>query len=79
MKCLQCLAPAVENGEKAGTVTLRVCADGHRTGQATPSMIARSEKYHKAIAKAAKDGIFDYTSKAAESEESDFAELAVGE
>lgn len=38
MKCLQCNLDATENGETYGKLKIRVCADGHRTAEATAAM-----------------------------------------
>lgn len=80
MNCLQCNKPAVESGESVGKVKLRLCVDGHRTGEATAAMVAKSEKYRKAIAKAAKSGVFDYTAKTEDGDaQQSYHDLAIGE
>lgn len=61
MKCLQCGNDATETGETAGSIEIRECGEGHRTGQATAAMIKRSNADKRAALKAMKSGTVEYT------------------
>lgn len=60
MKCLQCSKPAETSGDVIDGQPVRVCADGHRTAEATPAMVKQSNKWRAAALKARKNSVIDY-------------------
>lgn len=61
LRCLQCNIPAKNTNQVTNEgIQLRVCNEGHWTGEATTEMIKTSEIWKKQAKKALEEGLIDF-------------------